>query len=211
MICRHAGVEETALSRDQFQALNLAAVTILGLISRQDPDLDQGPDSVAEDLQDLREHIQRIARRIAKLDPWVLSVAGQSELQGMVDAAGEDPQTVVAAVNAFGSMPRDKWLGWGLVDHLNRLDVALARPIEIMNQSAASLTPGPGAPPNLVARRVALSAATVLIKISGQPVSYWREATSFAKLTAELFRDLKGRPDTRRACEWALSELAKKP
>lgn len=210
MLCRHAAVEKMNLTREQYQSLNFGAVEILSCGWQQGTKTGRKPGDVAHELQGLREHIRRVARRIADLDPWVLSTAGNSELQTQIDAAGGNVEAIMAAFEWWGNRSKAEWLGWGLADHLERLDRALQVPIDGLNRAASGSRSGPGRGPNRVARRMALAAGGTLIALTGRPVSYWRGSTAFAKVTEELFNAFGIDADTRRPCEWALSELGKK-
>ncbi len=116
---------------------------------------------------------------------------------------------LISALERAESVPQEEWPDIAAVRHLRDLEEGLKRPIETLIKRGAGLSDGKGTKPNLVARRVALSAGRALAELTGRPPSYWRDGTAFAKLTAALFHAFSIKADTRRACEWALSELGK--
>ena len=126
-----------------------------------------------------------------------------------IEAAGTGPQAIMAAMDRAAAVPMDEWPDKAAVRNLRELEEGLKRPIETLIRDGRGLSDGRGTKPNLFARKVALLAARALADLTGQPLSHGRDGTTFAKLTADLFRSFGIKADTRRACEWALSELRK--
>jgi hypothetical protein len=170
---------------------------------------DQRPDLVEADLEELRKQIRAIVKRIQQLDSWTLSSVRTAKRSREIEAAGSDLNAIHLII-ARPPLPKEEWPDKAAIRHLLELEEGLNWPIEKLIEKTRDLPVGKGAKPNLQARKVALAAGAALIALTGKPVSYWQGATAYAKLTEVLFKQFGIRADTRRPCEWALSELAKK-
>ena len=106
-------------------------------------------------------------------------------------------------------MPETEWIDQKAISSLTRVRDALNAPIETLIHEGRSLPSGRGAKPNLVARKVAYLAGWAMHAISDMKPSYWKEGSKFARFCDALFLEFSLTADTRRACEWALSQLAK--
>lgn len=207
LLCLHASIDQASIPRERAQKLNHLSSNIVLAATAQHPARDQRPDILEAELNAVRVEIRALVRRLSNLDDWAASVARRADTEKALEAAGSDVGRIMATIRDAADTPQEDWLDKATIRQLQKLDDALKRPIEVLIRRGEGLNDGRGAKPNLVARRVALAAAQALIVATGRPPSYWRDATAFAKLTADLFRVFDIRADTRRPCEWALSKL----
>jgi hypothetical protein len=211
LLAHHAGLDSFSKndwnSEIRTHAFNLKIASLMN-----HPLRDQRPDILEQELESARKEIRLIIRRIEALDGWALSVARRATTREADEkafaAAGSDNSALLAALER-AKTPVEEWPDKAAIKHLKALEIGLKTPIETLIEKSKSLPSGKGAKPNLAARKVALKAGWALIKLTGKPISYWRDSTAYANLTTDLFRLFGIKADTRRPCEWALSELAK--
>lgn len=210
LLVNAAGV--TITTQGEARALNQLAVDLSVASLFIDPLRDQRPDILEQDLESARKEILSIIKRIEGLNKWALSVARRAATRDAderaISEAGTDVDAILAAVDR-SIIPADTYPDIAAIKHLKALENGLKGPIETLIKRSEGLPTGKGAKPNLIARRVALQAGKALITLTGKPISYWRDSTAYATLTDELFRLFGINADTRRPCEWALSELAR--
>lgn len=211
LVCEHSGLDQTMLGQAELRRLNQVALPVFLAGIHQHPTRDQRPDLLEQDLEEVRKKLRDIIRQIEALDAWALAVARRAKVRREIDAAGTDVNAIMAAMERAERVPPEEWPDKAAIRHLRDLENGLKDPIGTLFEKARGLPDGRGTKPNLVARNVALCAARALSELTGKPVSYWRDGTAFAKLTASLFLAFNIKADTRRACEWALSELTKSP
>lgn len=209
LLLLHSGIEDGDLDRESNERLARASLAIYAAGVHQDSKKDQRPDVLEQELEAVRSKLLDVIREIEKLDTWALSVARRSQVRREIDAAGPDPKAIIAAMDRAQSVPTEEWPDKVAIRGLKALEEGLRDPIETLIRKGRGLSEGRGTKPNLVARNLALAAARALADMTGESLSYWRDGTAFAKLTADLFRAFDIKADTRRACEWALSELEK--
>lgn len=165
----------------------------------------EDPYLVEDELEELRKLLQDAAKKLAMLDPYVVGYVNADDMERwseITDAANRIHEKEAAGKDFPALMAG--WLIPSTIDHLQRLDVALRRPIEELIQLSSAMSDGRGAPPKLVPRRIALCAAKSLMDLTGQkPTAYRCE-----KLVKSLFDLFQMNCQPRRACAWALSELA---
>ena len=216
LLCQHAGIDPATLPQPEAQRANTLALGILGIGLRNDPLVDRRPDLLEQKLEDARGEIRRLIEAIEALNPWALAVARRAKSDREFEAKmallkDSDPEALIAAVlqHTETPPPKEDWPDKAAIRNLRELEDGLKKPIQTLIRKTEGFSDGRGAKPNLVARNLAHAAARALMELTGEPPSYWRDATAFAKLTADLFRLFNVEADTRRACEWALSELEK--
>ena len=209
LLSRHLGLDQSAMTQADLQRLTDAALRVFAAGSFQHPKRDQRPDLLEQDLEAMRAEIRAIIRRIEALDGWALSVARRARATREIEAAGPDPAAILAAVDRAEQAPASDWPDKAAIRNLRELEEGLRKPIETLIRLGSGLPSGKGTKPNLVARKLALAAARAWSDLTDSEPTYWKDSTAFARLADDLFRGFGIKADTRRACEWALSELAK--
>jgi hypothetical protein len=176
------------------------------------------PRKVEASVEAVLRAIRDLRKKINSLDPSVLEIARATHAKANAAVGSED-----------GDYPSDKKLAvteifewwWArlpseqdLVDiaalhHLDNLERALVRPVEIAIRLTEGTPLGQGRPPELAARAVALTAARAVLDLTGKVPTYRRYGTPYAKLVESLFEFLfpGGNLDFERACKWALTKL----
>lgn len=206
-LCLYAGLDQDNVSHAQAKTLREFSIRISIIGSRNHPIRDMRPDILEGQLEEIRRSIRTIIRQIENIDLWALALARRAKLHKEIEAAEFDQDRIIEIIKSSEQIPMEQWTDLAAIRNLKLLDEGLRYPIEILIEKSRQLPSGRGTKPNIVARRIALLAANALIQLTKRPVTYWKASTSYARLTADLFESFGIKADTRRACEWALSEL----
>lgn len=198
---RNTADEKTLLRVQRFSL----AIFSAGL--HQEP-RDYRPDLYEAELEALRQQITRLVEAISHLDPWAVEFVRREAERARLLATGV-PEDLARQQVILREVPVTEWIDQKAISSLAGVRDALKAPIEALIHEGRSLPAGRGTKPNLVARKVAYLAGWALHAISDMKPSYWKDGSKFARFCDALFLEFSLTADTRRACEWALSQLAK--
>lgn len=207
LLFRFADVDQQTADERTLLRIRRFSLSILSAGIHQDAH-DYRPDLLKADLEAVRKQIKELVDAISHLDPWVVKAARREAERARLLAAGVPEDLVVTQV-MWREPPVTEWTDQNAISALTKLGDALERPIEDLIRDGRSLPTSKGRKPDLVARKVAYYAGWALVAISNKKPSYWKDSSTFAKFCEALFVEFSLTTDTRRACEWALSELAK--
>jgi hypothetical protein len=207
LLIQHAGVDQDAADERTLLSLKRFSVWIFAAGIQKD-DHNYRPDLLEADLEDLRQQIKAVAARISQLHPWAKKAARREAERARLLATGL-PEDLVTIQMTWREAPVTEWIDQKAVSALKDLGDALKEPIERLIHEGRTLRDSKGRKPDLVARKIAYRAGWALQVIGGKKPSYWKDSSKFARLCEALFLEFSLKSDTRRACEWALSELAK--
>ena len=207
LLIRYAEVNQETADERTLLRVKRFSLAIFSAGIHKDPH-DYRPDELEADLEAIRKQINELMDAISQLNPWAAGIARrEAELARML-AAGV-PEDLLRIQMMWHEAPVTEWIDQKAISSLKGLRDALKVPIETLIHAGRSLPSSKGRKPDLVARRVAYLAGWALHVISDKTPSYWKDGSKFARLCEALFLEFSLTVDTRRPCEWALSELAK--
>ncbi len=200
-------VDPSAADENIVRKVNRFSLAIFSAGIHQDAH-DFRPDILEAELEELRSQIEALAVGIAQLNPWAAEVARQEAERARLVRTGMSEDLAISRV-LLGEASMLEPIDQVAISSLNDLNDALKKPIEALIHKGRSFPTGKGKKPDLVAREIAYMAGWAMIAIGTQKPSYWRAGSIYAKLCEALFHEFGLKADSRRACEWALSELEK--
>lgn len=207
LLTRYAEVDQDTADERTLLRVNRFSISIFSAGLHKDPH-DYRPDELEADLEAIRKQIRDLAEAISLLNPWAAAYARREAERARLVATGV-PEDLARRQVILGEVPMNEGIDQKVISSLTELRVALTAPIEDLVHRGRSLPIGKGRKPDLVAPKVAYLAGWALHAISDKKPSYWKDGSKFAKFSEALFLEFSLTTDTRRACEWALSELAK--
>lgn len=207
LLIRYTEVDQETADQRKLLRVKRFSLAIFSAGIHKDPD-DYRPDELEADLEAIRKQINELMDAISQLNPWAAKIARREAERARLLAAGM-PEDLLEIQMMWHEAPMTEWIDQKAISSLKGLRDALKVPIETLIHAGRSLPSGKGRKPDLVARKVAYLAGWALHVIGDQKPSYWKDSSKFAKFCEALFLEFSLKADTRRACEWALSELAK--
>ncbi len=207
LLLRYAEVKQETADGRTLVRVKRFSLAIFSAGIHKDPH-DYRPDELEADLEAIRKQINELVDAISQLNPWAAKIARREAERARLLAAGV-PEDLLRIQMMWHEAPVTDWIDQKAISSLKGLRAALTVPIETLIDAGRSFPSSKGRKPDLVARKVAYLAGWALHVISDKKPSYWKDGSKYARFCDALFLEFSLKADTRRACEWALSELAK--
>lgn len=207
LLIHYTDVDLETVDQRTLLRINRFSLAIFSAGKHKDPH-DYRPDELEADLEAIRKQINELVDAISQLNPWAAKIARREAERARLLAAGM-PEDLLEIQMIWHEAPMTEWIDQKAISSLKGLRDALKVPIETLIHAGRSLPSSKGRKSDLVARKVAYLAGWALHVISDKKPSYWKDGSKFARFCEALFLEFSLKTDTRRPCEWALSELKK--
>lgn len=207
------GVDLAFCDQSTAQEINHQAYAIFGAAM---PLAWEKPGKVETEIDGIIRDVRKLRRRIVALDGYAKAMARKDaereterEIHDAIVASAGDPVKLAEAVrrlDEFSKRPKELWVDFAALSHLDALEQALAKPAE----TAIAATPsGAGRRPNRRAYRVALVAARAFQDLTGTKPTFWNGGeTPFSRMVAEIYRCAGIKADLRKPIEAAMHEMS---
>lgn len=213
LICARAkGIEFATCDQDTAQEITRQAYPIL---QSTFPLPWQNPSKIESEVGAILGDIRKLRRRIVALDGYTKSLARQhaerdeeKDILEEIIAAADDPVKMAEAekrFDEFSRRPKESWVDIAALAHLDALEKALVRPVEVAIEASP---PGAGRRPNRRAYRVAFAAARAFRNLTDSPPTFWNGgATPFSRMVADIYSCAGIKADLRKPIEAAMRKL----
>ncbi|CAM5419941.1 hypothetical protein FALB51S_02491 [Frigidibacter albus] len=173
------------------------------------------PSKIEAEIDGVIRDIRKLRQRILNLDSYAKAlarshaIAPEREVQYRTLAESAADAAIiaeaVAKLDEIDKRPKETWVDFAAVAHLDALANALVKPA----QTAIELAPpGAGRRPNRQAYRVAAAAARAFRDLTGTDPTFWNGGeTPFSRMVAEIYRCAGIEADLRKPIEAAMHEL----
>jgi hypothetical protein len=176
----------------------------------------ESPTKIEKEIDGIIRDIRKLRKRISALDGYAASLARrhaqrheEQAINDAIVASAQDPEKLEEALkqfDEFSTRPKELWVDFAALAHLDALEQALIKPAEV---AIAASPPGAGRRPNRRAYRVALATARAFRDLTGENPTFWNGGeTPFSRMLAEIYRSAGIKADLRKPIEAAMHELS---
>lgn len=208
-----ADVDLMSCDQPTAQEINRQAFAIFGSAM---PLAWENPSKIETEIDGIIRDIRKLRQRIVALDGYAKALARkhaeretEREIHDAIVASAGDPEKMTEALRQFDEFsrrPKELWVDFAALSHLDALEQALTKPAEV---AIAAAPPGAGRRPNRRAYRVALAAARAFHDLTGTNPTFWNGGeTPFSRMVADIYRCAGIKADLRKPIEAAMRELS---
>lgn len=208
-----AGVDLAVCDQSTCQEINRQAYEIFRSTS---PSAWQNPSKIESEIDGIIRDIRKLRQRLIALENYAKSQARrhaekqtEQEILDAITASAGDTIKLAEAIRQFdelSSKPKELWVDFAALAHLEALEKALSRPAEM---AIAANPPGAGRRPNRRAYRIAFAAARAFRDLTGKSPTFWNGGqTPYSRMVADIYRCAGIKADLRKPIEAAMHELS---